>query len=163
MYEWEYSWTCYDVSTPVNFSWHVILHVTSHSKKAIWERAEAAASLSAKTNVNGWTGSNKKRLTQAWECPCGICCTGFTSWGIIPANHCTDYPDWSTRAKLNGRSKKKVDHLIDSVLLPPQTGRRRELVKIWLYTPQMISFELFSSGNCSLPSTSSQDCTMVKT
>lgn len=77
-------------------------------KKQSEERAQLAASLSAKTNWNGWTGSNEeKRLMDAHEnqpksqnADGRTCLTGFTSWVIFPAILCTDSPKGRTWVSL---------------------------------------------------------------
>lgn len=56
------------------------------------------------------------------------------------ANLCTDCPKWRTWAELNGRSKTEVHHLINSIPLPPHTGRGRELVKVWFDTLKWSAF-----------------------
>lgn len=61
-YEWEFRWAYWYVSTPVNFSWRVILHLTaSHSKKAIRERAEAAASFQQRPREMGEQGQMRRK------------------------------------------------------------------------------------------------------
>lgn len=77
-------------------------------KKQSEERAQAAASLSAKTNWNGWTGSNEeKRLMdshrnqpKSQNADGRTCLTGFTSWVIFPAILCTDSPKGRTWVSL---------------------------------------------------------------